>query len=483
VAKSLKKNFFLNCILTGSSILFPVLTFPYVSRILLPSGMGVVSFALSVVAYFDLFAQLGIPTYGIRACARVRQDRVALSRTVHEILTINLVTMLVSYAVLLLSIFFVPKFREERTLYLIVSATMLLSTFGMEWLYKALEQYTYITLRSLFFKFLAMIGMFLLIHEQSDYVIYGGISIFASSASNVLNFIHARRFIDFHFLGEYQYSRHFKPILIFFAMACATTVYTNLDTVMLGVIQNDSEVGLYNSAVKIKCVLVSVVTSLGAVMLPRVSSYIEKGRKDEFWRLSKKALNFVILLSVPLALFFMIYSRPSIYLLSGGAFEGAIFPMRVIMPTLVFIGVTNVLGIQILVPMMKEQMVLYSSIAGAVVNLIANVGLIPSYGATGAAIGTVLAEFAVLVVQYLSLKHHVSDLFRSICYGKIIVALIAGMLAAIWTLWANFSNFVTLFLSAALFFGVYGAVLILTGEPLVTEILSTFKAKLVSKSK
>ena len=161
--KSLKLNFVMNAILTMSAFIFPLISFPYVSRILLPEGTGKVSFATSLIAYFTMFAQLGIPTYGVRACARVRDDRIALTRTAQELLIINLVMTAFSYGVLVLSLLFVPRLRAERTLYLLVSLSMLFNTLGMEWLYKALEQYTYITVRSLIFKLIALGGMFLLV--------------------------------------------------------------------------------------------------------------------------------------------------------------------------------------------------------------------------------------------------------------------------------------------------------------------------------
>ena len=173
--KSIKINFFMNTLLNMSSFIFPLITFPYVSRILLPEGTGKVSFATSFIAYFTMFAQLGIPTYGIRACASVRDDRKSLSRTVHELLFINIVMSVISYVILFIVLFNVPKLRDDRLLYIIVSSTILLSAIGMEWLYKALEQYTYITVRSLIFKIIALIGMFLLVKTKSDYVIYGGI--------------------------------------------------------------------------------------------------------------------------------------------------------------------------------------------------------------------------------------------------------------------------------------------------------------------
>lgn len=194
----------MNAILTMSSFIFPLISFPYVSRILLPEGTGKVSFATSLIAYFTMFAQLGIPTYGVRACARVRDDRIKLSRTAQELLIINLVMTALSYCALFAALLFIPRLRGERTLYLLVSLSMLFNTIGMEWLYKALEQYTYITVRSIVFKLVALIAMFALIHTREDYVLYGGITILASSASNILNFFHARRYISMRPVGGYH---------------------------------------------------------------------------------------------------------------------------------------------------------------------------------------------------------------------------------------------------------------------------------------
>lgn len=180
----------MNALLTMSQFIFPLITFPYVSRILLPVGTGKVSFAISVVSYFVLFAQLGIPTYGVRACAKVRDDKEKLTRTVQELFIINVVMCLVSYAIFLVVLYSVPRLRQDKALFLVVSMTMLFNAIGMEWLYKALEKYTYITIRSIIFKFVALVAMFLFIREQKDYVAYGAISILAASASNIFNFIH-----------------------------------------------------------------------------------------------------------------------------------------------------------------------------------------------------------------------------------------------------------------------------------------------------
>lgn len=480
--KSVKFNFIMNSILTASAMIFPIITYPYVSRILQPEGIGTVSFANSVITYFSMFAQLGVPMYGIRACAKVRDDKEKLTRTVQEIMMINMITCLVVYIAFFCSLYFVPQFRQEKILYLIMGSLILFNTVGVEWLYKGLEQYSYITVRSIVFKFIALLAMFLLVHEKEDYVIYGGITIFAAAGSNVLNFINLRKYVYLRPVGAYDFRQHIKPISIFFAMSIATTVYTNMDNVMLGFIKGTTENGYYDAAVKIKNILVSFVSSLGTVLLPRVSYYIQTGEREEFSRITKKALNFVFLLSVPLCVYFIIFARSSIYLLSGTLFENSILPMRLIMPTLVFIGLTNIIGLQILVPLGKENQVLYSEIAGAAVNIIVNMLLIPRMGAAGAAIGTVLAEIMVFIVQVYALKDVVVRILKKISYWKIATALLLASFASVWVSSMNWGDFLILLFSALLFFGVYVLALIVFREKLVKEILDDM-LRIVKKNK
>ncbi len=468
--KSIKQNFIMNVILTTSSFLFPFITFPYVSRVLLPAGMGKVSFATSLISYFSMFAQLGIPTYGIRVCAKARDQREELTRTVHELLFLNLIMDVISYACLFAALLFIPRLLEDRSLYLIMSATVFLTSIGVEWLYKALEQYTYITFRSLLFKVISLAAMFLLVHGQEDYVIYGAISIFASSASNVCNFINIHKYVDLKWMGGYRIRRHLGAVLTFFAMACATTIYTNLDVVMLGFMATDADVGYYNAAVKIKTILVSIVTSLGAVLLPRASYYIEHEMWDEFKKISGKAIHFVVLIGLPMALYFIIFARAGIHFLSGSAYEASVLPMRVIMPTVFLIGITDVLGIQILVPLGKEKIVLRSEIVGVVVDLALNAILIPRLASTGAAIGTLVAEAAVLLVQYLFLQDEVEEILRGIPCSRIFVALLLGTLGSVWVLALSLNSFLRLVLSALFYFGIYGVYLFLRKEDFLVEI-------------
>lgn len=479
--KSIKTNVVMNTILTVSQFLFPLITFPYVSRVLLPVGTGKVTFATSVISYFLMFAQLGIPTYGIRACAKVRDNREELTRTSQELLAMNILTSLLSYVALFFALKYVDRLQEDRALYVIISFSIMLNAIGMEWLYKALEQYTYITIRSLAFKVISIICMFLLVHTQEDYVLYGGITILASSASNIFNFINVHKYIDLKPVGSYHFKRHFKPVFVFFAMACATTIYTHLDTVMLGFMASDIDVGYYNAAVRIKSILVSIVTSLGAVLLPRASYYVENGKMEEFHRITQKAINFVLIVSIPLMLYFTFFAKEGIYFFSGEAYTGSIVPMQIIMPTLLLIGLTNIMGIQILVPLGREKSVLYSVVGGAVTDVVLNALLIPKYTSAGAAMGTLIAEFVVFLAQLLALRKDAMEAFRSVHFGKILSAVAAGCVACLWVKLLNLGAFPSLLISSVLFFGVYGLLLLVMKEALVVEIVNEYVGKILKK--
>lgn len=477
---SIKRNFLLNSLLTISSFIFPMITFPYISRILLPAAIGRVSFATSLVTYFNLIAQLGIPTYGIRACAQVRDDKLKLTRVVQELLTINLLMSGLVYLLFFGLLILVPQLQDDRTLYLVMGSAILFNALGIDWMYQGLEQYAYITKRSILFKFLALIMMFAFIHQPKDYIIYGGISIFAASASNILNFINARKFITMQYVGGYRFKRHFKAIGIFFAMSCATIIYTNLDTIMLKWLTTNTDVGYYNTAVKVKTILVGVVTSLGAVLLLRASYYVENHMLEDFRRVSKKAINFVMVFAAPVSLYFILFAKPSIYLVSSGAFAGAIKPMQIIMPTVMLIGITNILGIQILVPLGRQKTVMWSEIAGAGVDFLVNWLLIPKYASAGAAFGTLLAEIVVLIVQFVSLRREIKLMVRQIYFGKIGLALLAGCIFSFWILkispifTAHFGNIVgnliVLALSVSLFFAGYVMILLYYREPMTLYI-------------
>lgn len=473
--KSIKYNFIMNAILSISAVLFPLITFPYVSRVLLPEGTGKVAFASSLIYYFSMVAQLGIPMYGVNACARVRDNKRELSKVTYELLGINLIMTAIAYIGLAVILLCVPQFYEERTLYIIVGLGIIFDTISVEWLYKAVEQYDYITIRSLIFKIIFVIATFLLVRSKEDYHIYAAITTFTAAASGIVNFLNARKYhIEFQHIGGYNLRRHMKPVVIFFFIVCASAVYTHMDTVMLGLIKSEIDVGYYNVSLKIRNILVSIVAALGTVLLPRTSYYVEQGMMNEFRAICAKAVRFVCILAIPIGVFFVLFAKESVFFISGPEYGASILPMQLLMPTLLSVGIGNIFGIQMLIPLGREKTILKSEITGAVVNLIANSYLIPRYAAVGAALGTLLAELTVSGIQIAALKQDAARMFSELPYFKITIALLFAAACSLWMKSLELNVFLTLLVAGLTFFGGYFAVLLILKEQLVLETICQF---------
>lgn len=464
----------MNSILTVSSILFPLITFRYISGVLLVEGSGKVAFAVSVLEYFTMFASLGIPTYGVRACARVRDDKEKLSRTVQELLIINTCTTAITYAVFFAALFLVPQFAARREILFVMAISIGLNVIGVQWFYSALEQYSYITTCSILFKIIGMILMFILVKNQDDYLIYGAVYVIASFGSYALNFLRLHKFISFRKTGRYDFKKHLKSVAVFFAMSAGTSIYLNLDVVMLGFMKGEMDVGYYNAGVKVKSVLVTCVTSLGTVLLPRLSYYIEKDNHDAFLRMVTKAFNFVLVAASAVTLYFILFAKESILLLAQKAFLPGTQPMIILMPTVLLIGLSNITGIQILTPMGQEKKVMYSIWGGAILDFALNLVLIPRFAASGAAFSTLLAEVMVLGIQCVFLKDMLKKMVGKLKIWKIGIGLTAGAVGAlIFKANTDMQVFPTLVISALLFFGIYGGILIALKEAFVMDILKS----------
>ena len=405
--ESVTINFMLNSFIAFFSMLFPILSFPYVSRILHPEYVGRVSFAESLVTYFLLFSQMGIPTYGTREIAKVRSDRNKLIKLTSQLFLINFLMAICSYLVLILASFLMPRLREDQWLYLVMGLALFMNAMGMEWLYKGLEEYGVLAKRSFGLKLLSLLSIFLLIHKQEDYLVYGFLYMLAAYGAGILNFCAAYRDLlrgHLHFdkiksdIKEAFHS-HLSHIAVFFAMTCATTIYTHLDTVMVGAMSGNTELGYYNAAVKIKTLLVAITTSLGIVLVPRITNCIMERKAEALQRYIRITFLFTASFSLLSLAFFECFATKSILLLSGQEFMPAVPAMKVIMLTVPLIGFSSLTGLEILVPFHKEKIVLYSEVFGAVVDFAINMMLISIYGSVGAAVGTVIAELGVLAFQ------------------------------------------------------------------------------------
>lgn len=469
---SVKYNFIMNFILTASNFIFPLITFPYVSRILHAAGNGKVNFAASVANYFLMVASLGIPTYGVRACAKVRDDKEELSKTAQEILIINLIATVLVSITYIICVFTIPRFSQDKTLFFIEGINIVLNMFGANWIYQALEKYDYITGRSIFFKAISVILMFLLVHQPSDYRIYAATSVLAGVGSNVLNFTRLHRYISFKKIGNYHFKRHLKPIFILFAQSATVSIYTNLDTVMLGFMKSDADVGYYNAAVKVKNILLSIVTSLGNVLLPRMSYYAHKHDKKEFEKLLLTALNAELFMAFPLVAYFVLEARDSIVFLAGSEYVAAVGAMQIINFAVIPNGLTGVIGVQTLTPLNREKQVLYSVIVGAASDFLLNLVMIPFWGAAGAAFATMIAEYLVLVTQLILGRDVVGGAIKKAKFGRYGIMTVIALVPTIALTFLPVANaFLRLVITAVVFFGCYAFELYIKKDELFYRLL------------
>jgi len=406
--KNLKINAILNVIKTFMSLVFPLVTFPYASRILLPQGLGKVNFAAAIISYFAIISSLGIENYGIREAAKIRDDKKELSQFSKEIFIINVFSTFIAYILLIVAILCIPKFSEYKVILFVTSITILFNTIGMNWLYSALEDYLYITIRSILFQIISLVLLFVFVHKETDYIKYAEISVFSNVGSNLFNFIHIRKFISFKTGLKLDLKKHIKPVLVLFIMAITVKIYTVLDTTMLGFMKGDWEVGIYTAATKINKMVLLLVVSCGTVLLPRLSYYSKLHDKTKFLSLSYKGFDILFLMAVPCTVGLNLLSDSIIHVLSGTNYNAAIVPMRIMNPIIIIIGISNYIGIQMFMPLNKEKWTLYSVAVGALVNVLLNTVLIPRYGSIGASVATLIAESSVSVVQLILVRKYIN---------------------------------------------------------------------------
>lgn len=459
------------------SLVFPLITFPYASRILLPEGLGKVNFALSIISYFAIISSLGIENYGIREAAKLRDDKIKLSQFSKEIFFINLVSTIIAYILLFVAIVLVPKFREYKVLLYVTSATILFTTLGMNWLYSAVEDYFYITVRSIVFQIVSFVLLFVFVKTKDDYVKYAAISVISNVGSNILNFIHSRKYITFKTGLPLKIKKHLKPIFVLFAMAVAVKVYTVLDTTMLGFIRGDYEVGIYTAATKINKIILSLVTASMTVMLPRLSYYVKDADKTKFNGLVNKGFDFLLLISIPCVIGLSILSEPIINLFCGNNYSDAILPMRIMNPIVVIIGLSGFIGIQIFMPLNKEKWTLYSVVLGAIVNFTLNSILIPKYGVVGASVATVVAETSVTVVQLILARYiiplkNVFYLFLKYFANSILMCIVVSLCVFFIK-----NQWLQLFMGVFAGILVYSILLLIERNSIFLEALKLIKSK------
>ena len=413
MAQSVKVNYILNLINTGTQMLFPLITFPYVCRVIEADGIGQINFFQSIISYISLFTCLGIPMYAIREIARDRSDVVQMNRTAMEILLLHSMLTLVGYAIVAILCLTVPQIQVNIPLFLILSLTIFFTAIGCEWFYRGIEDFKYITIRGLIIKTVSVVLLFIFVKSKTDLLYYGCYTVFGVLGGNIFNFFRLRKYIHREniIFSELHIKRHIKPVLKVFSFSVVTSIYLQLNTVLLGFLKNALAVGYFAAATKVMQMLLMMSSCLGSVMMPRASHLIAENKEDEFNRLIQKSYDFTLAIALPMTIG-LIFCAPSlITALCGVKFEHSILPSQIIAPIILMVAISNVFGIQVLFPKGKINIVTLCCGIGAVADLILNLCLIPFFSYIGTSIAYLGAEVATTVSMYFIGRRYIPIIY------------------------------------------------------------------------
>ena len=405
---SIKKNFIYNAILTMSGYIFPLIVYPYASRILGVSNMGACNFVDSIVEYFTILSMMGMNTIGIREIAKCRNNQEKLNKTFSELFSLNTITTIIAVIALIIATLVIQKFYAYRDLLYIGVGKLFFNYMLINWFFQGLENFKYITARTIFVKILFVIAVFTLVKIPSDVTLYYLLVALTWAGNGIINIVYSKKFVKFNF--TFKTSKLItKPFIILGIYWCMNSMYTTLNVAYLGFISNDTEVGYYTTAYKLLMVIMAMFTALTSVMVPRISQSLstsEKGNYTEITLLLNKAISALILFSIPLAFFVIPFSNELIQLMSGSGYEGAVLPLQIMTPLFFLVGYDQIIVLQTLMPLGKDNIILKNSMLAALVGILANLALTTFWGKIGSSVVLILAEIIVLVSSQI----HVSKL-------------------------------------------------------------------------
>lgn len=406
--QSLAKNAMLNTLRQLGAIAFPLVTFPYISRILGVTNYGKYTFSNSIVSYFSMFAALGITSYAIREGSGFRNDERKLTTFSDEVFTINMITMLISFCALIVLLCVWPKLQDYRLLILIQGLTIFFNTIGVEWLYSIFEDFSYVTMRSLSVQLVALVLMFTFVHSKDDYIIYAIITVLAAAGGNLFGFVYSRKYVHLKLTNHPHIMTHIGPMLILFFNAVAVTIYANSDITIIGIFKSNHTVGLYNVAVRIYTISKQLLNATVVVMLPRVSSYLHENKTKEYQELLNKTFNVLTILILPATVGLVILSPEIIKLIAGSAYIAGYRSLQILSIAIFFSVFASLITTGILLPKRREKKILVATMVGAIINILLNLVMIPIFSLNGAAITTLFAEFIVFLMS----AYYGRDIFK-----------------------------------------------------------------------
>lgn len=403
--KSIKRNYIYNTSYQILVLLTPLITTPYVSRILGADGIGTYSFTNSIVTYFTVFASLGTSAYGQREISYLQDDRLKRSKFFWEIEFLSCITVAISLAIYL---FFIQG-QNNKIIYLIQAINIITIAVDVTWLLQGMEEFGKIVSRNIVIKLLSIIFIFVFVKTKNDLPIYiFGMSVFILISNSFLWF-YLPQFVDkpkWRFLNPL---RHFKGTLSLFIPTVTTMIYTVLDKTMIGLFTKSYyENGYYEQAMKITKMALVLVTSLGTVMVPRIGFLFKQKDRKTLNDYMYKAYNFIWFSGIPLCFGLIGISHNLVPWFFGKEYDKVTILLCILSFLILAIGISSVTGVQYLIPTKRQNIFTFSVTVGAVLNLIINLILIPSFYSVGASIASIFAETAVVLVQFFILRKEIS---------------------------------------------------------------------------
>jgi len=401
---TLKKNALYNILLSVSQVIFPLVTFPYITRVLRPDGLGAVTFVDNYTQYFILVAALGIPVYGMREIARASKDLQERSKVFTELITLHVIMSVCLSLLYVGSFLLIPKLQAYTSLFLIGSSLLIGSVFLIEWYYQGMQAFPFITIRTLCIRCIAIAAIFIFVQTKEDLVWYYAINAGAVLLNAAVNWWHVKGSVQLVF-KELQFARHIKPLFFIFSTVLVTSVYSLLDSVLLGFLSTNAQVGFYTTAVKLSKVLIMLLSALTAVLVPPLALAIKEGHTLQAKALLQKSYHYVCFLAVPLSIGLFVLATPLVLLFAGRAYEAAILPLKILSPTVFIVGMNYIFGIQVLNSTGNERYFFRATLIGMLVSVSLNLLLIPHLASVGASVANLAVEFTVMLLSgYFALK-------------------------------------------------------------------------------
>ncbi|MDE6377281.1 MAG: flippase [Duncaniella sp.] len=459
--------------------MFPIITFPYAARVLLPEGIGTFNFLNSIIGYIILLTSLGVPMYAVREVSRHRSDKVHRDKITIEIILLCALLCLMGYVAVWLLAEYVPEIHSNARLFYVLSLAIVFNSIGVDWFYQAIEDFKFITIRAIIIRTLSAISLYIFVHSADDLLIYGFINLGTTVGNNLINFIHLRHHVSFRSfrLSELRVLRHLPPALHVFILNLIISLYIQLNTIMLGFMSGEESVGYFTAGTKISHMALTFITSIGLVIFPRCANLLHEGKLEEFSNIINKVLSLYLGLSIPVTVGLIILATPLTMVFCGEEYTASIQVLIINAPVIIFICLTGIMGIQVLFPMDKTNLVILSVTGAAVANIAFNYLLIPSLGATGAAWATLIAEGMVFVMQLiLGYKYYPFKLSRLFQWRYVVGAIVMG--GGVYAATLPFSNNIVR-LSVGISAGVivYYLFLYLTHDPMLEFVIATVKNK------